>query len=533
MHFIIDFVKSKGKLIELVVFWFLLILNLFVVFGTKYFPTFDGGAHSHNATIINDLLFDKNSIYHKYYILNPEIVPNWMSYFVLLVLKPLVPFQIAEKLLLLLHFVFTPMLFRQIIKKFANSNLILSYIVFPFVHFSLMYMGFFNFTLAIPLFFLFILTYLDISDQFKVKYVFTLFIILSLIYFSHIFVFIVTVIFILIHTGMYLIINYARLKEQKQVVKWIVARFFNLFIPSCLFLFFTISYFVKRPTEGKLKFLNANELNSIIVNASPLEAFGAGERPFTTAIFCLIFAMIIFTIARRIYSFGNKSMTLLFFKPNDVFLVMAIVFLIFTFTQPNEDGYGGFISIRMVLFMFFFFMLWIATHNIGKSLGMILIVPYLFFSYQLLGIKKSSMVFLNSQIKKLEPAMKLIEPNSTLVTAFFADHYFWSGIHYTEYLAGNKPVVILNNYEASSGYFPVLWKELQLPKINVGDLSSEQACFTWKSRSESKDVIKADYVLLFGEQPDNECYVNTLRVVEESYILVSKEKDISLFRLRR
>lgn len=519
---------SFGQWAEILFFYFVLIFNLGIVFGTKYFPTFDGGAHAYNANIIYKLLTDNDTIYKDYFQFNSELVPNWTSYVLLFVFRSFLSYGAAEKAILLLFFALTPVLFRSVIKRFSSHNILLSYLIFPFTHFSLLYMGFFNFTLGIMFFFLFIHVYLGLEEKVSIKRMILFFVILSAVFFSHIFVFIAAVILMAVHSGGYLIANYTSIKEQK--FRWVINRAINLLAPSALFLYLTISYFVKRPSMGMETFLKVEDINLFFLEVRPIQAFGAAETPNGVGLFWIIYTLIILTLGKRVFTFNKETGIKSFFKLNDVFLVLALMFVYFTYTQPNEDGYGGFISIRLALFTYFFILLWLASFNIGVKLTLFIMPFYFYFSYRGLRIKKESMAFLNDQVKKIDVCAEKIEPNKTLVPFYFAD-YLWQGLHYCNYLGGEKDVVILNNYEATVGYFPIIWNGDKLPEVVIGNLKSENVCQKWESRPRPVQK-KADYVLMFGEKPGDKCYDDLIRVVWENYVAVARDHDVTLYKLR-
>jgi hypothetical protein len=140
---------------EPVIFFIILLLNLWPVFVSKYFSTNDGGAHCYNVNILYSLLFDADSVYEQYFVLNPEPVPNWAGHFFLLLCKPFFPFYQAEKILVAIFLLISPVLFRSIIKK-TSSNIAFCYFFFPFSHYNLLYLGFYNFSIGVVVLFLFI-----------------------------------------------------------------------------------------------------------------------------------------------------------------------------------------------------------------------------------------------------------------------------------------------------------------------------------------------------------------------------------------
>ncbi len=524
-----SFLRNNSQRFEFVFFITVLLINASVLVSTKYFPTYDGGSHAYNTNILRELLFNKDSVYRPYFEINPEILPNYLGNIILLILDPFVSFATAEKILLALIFVFVPLCFRSIVKKF-NGNLYLSYLIFPFIQNNLLHMGFHNYTLGILCCLLTIRCYLNLNNEINIKQILLLFVCFGLAYFSHLFTFIITLIFISVHSLLHLLINYNAIKIFG-MLKWIVSRAMNVLIPASLFIFFTASYFLRRPSQGKIDFLPVSELNSFILDLAPLQVFGQAERPNCLVLFFVLFSLFIITLYHRITIYKKGESLLGIFKVNDVFFIIALLFIYLIYTQPDKDGHYGYISIRFVFFMFLFFIFWIATNIISNRIVIPLLIIYLFFSYQLFIQKKEGIAFINTQLKRLDKPMQLIKPNSVVMQAYFAN-YLWQGTHYVNYMGADKSVVVLDNYEADIGYFPIIWNETKIPHVKFGDTSTENLCFKWKTGGNDRPVVVADYFLCFGESPDDGCYKEIQEVLHNHYTIIYQSLDLRFYKLK-
>ncbi|MGB0404418.1 MAG: hypothetical protein ACPGEG_10000, partial [Salibacteraceae bacterium] len=116
-------IAKWGNKLEPYIFTVILLIGCWALFSDKYFFSLDGASHVYNAVIINDLLFNPDSIYEPYFKLNPFPVPNWMGHFILCVLIPLFGGIIAEKILLAIIIVGTPLAGRLLMKKLGGSVL--------------------------------------------------------------------------------------------------------------------------------------------------------------------------------------------------------------------------------------------------------------------------------------------------------------------------------------------------------------------------------------------------------------------------
>jgi hypothetical protein len=523
------FIKSYRPGLEFFFFLWVLAINTSLLFSFKYFPTYDGGAHAYNTTVLRELLFNPNSVFHNYFAVNSEILPNYLSNAILLALDPFCSFHASEKILLALFFIGVPLTFRSIVKK-LDGNIYLSYLIFPFVHNDLLYMGFFNYTIGILTCLIAFRVYLNLKDNISWKMILLLFVCFGLAYFAHLFTFIVMIILMGSHSLMHLVLNFQQVKSFG-LIKWLLNRAVNILIPLGVFLAFTAAYFSKRPS-GKLDHLPVSELNSYILDLIPLQAFGSGEKPFCLALFFILFSLFAVTLYHRISTWSKTEGLSRLFKIGDVFFALGLLFIYFIYTRPDKDGFYGYISTRFVFWMFLFFVFWMATNRISNRFAIALVVVYLFFSYLLFAKKKEGVSFLSNQLKRLEKPMQLVRPNSVVMQGFFADHYLWQGVHYLNYLGADKPVVLLENYEADIGYFPVIWKPQSFPYVKFGDAAPEGYCFGWPSGDKTRPVKVVDYFLLFGEKPDNECYRNIKSTLDKNYSLIYQSVDLRFYQLR-
>jgi len=73
----------------------------------------------------------------------------------------------------------------------------------------------------------------------------------------------------------------------------------------------------------------------------------------------------------------------------------------------------------------------------------------------------------------------------------------WLEPHFSNYLGVDKPLIILENYEASVGWFPVKWNTQKLPRIKLGTFDTING-IQWMSNTQSNQIKQIDYVFLYG-----------------------------------
>lgn len=243
---------------ERILFLLLIIANFSFLFIHHFFVTLDGPAHHYNANIISSLLFSGDSVFSKYFELNKEFLPNSFSYVLLIILRYISPFFIAEKLLLIVHFVITPLFFRRVVMHFNGNAGVLTWIIFPFTHFSLLYMGFFNFCIGVAVFFVCIDLYLKLG-QMSVKRSLMFLLMTGVLYFSHIFCFLVFVMFVGLNLFIEIISETGHGKSSFS--KWMKLKLFSIILPLLPFLLMSAFFFLKRPTDLTASYLTTKEVS--------------------------------------------------------------------------------------------------------------------------------------------------------------------------------------------------------------------------------------------------------------------------------
>jgi hypothetical protein len=146
--------------------------------------------------------------------------------------------------------------------------------------------------------------------------------------------------------------------------------------------------------------------------------------------------------------------------------------------------------------------------------------------------------YLKSQIELNEVAIdcadlsKHIEPNSVVLPLNFSGH--WITGHFSNYLGIDKPMIILENYECSVGYFPVTWNDQEFPNFTLDNLSPDKfEYFGWKiNESNSKKPI--NYLFVLGpfigyDAPQN---IELEQLILEHCELIASNKNACLYKVK-
>jgi hypothetical protein len=504
--------KQKPLLAERIFFLIVLAINLSLVMGYSFFPTLDGPSHLNNAGIINELIFYPDSPLSTYFMMNREPVPNWAGHFILCFFKLFLPGAIAEKLLLMGYIAGIAFSFRHLVKT-AGGNILLSYIIFPFAFSFLFFLGFFNFCLALIFLFLALSFFLrSLEKPMTLKMVATLCVLSLLCYFSHIFVYGM----LLLSMGLYLLTLFLRdLINNDNTLQKTTGRYLKMLLPMALAsvipLVLAVLYFSSHPVQQDNKvFIDSSELKNWIKTLRPLIALNARDEERYTHLLAYLFAILsaiaLFIKIESLKVEGetmfSKSLSFIrsFVTSADAWLVIAAAFLALYFILPDSDGTAGYVSIRLALLFFIFLTLWLSTQRFPRWLSLIALVVIIYCNLKLLSVHRSQYDAIAPFAGECAEAGKKIEANSVVLPLNYMDNWFVG--HFSNYLASDKPMLILENYECNAGYFPVKWNEKSFPKLVLGSMENGP----WKSNpaGAAKEI---DYVFIMG---DIEAHTDTI-----------------------
>ena len=132
-------------------FALLLGLHLLPIWAFRYFASTDGPAHLYNAWVLKNMLLDPQSRFHALlaFNLNPE--PNYLSHVLLAALLTVFPPWLAEKAVLTLYVAGLPLAVRYLVRSWQPKAGFLAVLAFPFIYSVALQWGFYNFCLSMVL----------------------------------------------------------------------------------------------------------------------------------------------------------------------------------------------------------------------------------------------------------------------------------------------------------------------------------------------------------------------------------------------
>lgn len=508
--------------------------NLIPVVGHHFFPTLDGPAHLYNANLINHLLFHAD--FDSFFQFNSELVPNLTGHVLLCFFKWFLPGYLAEKMVLIVYFLGVSYAFRRLVKSYNPEYIGLSYLIFPISYNFLLSLGFYNFSLGLIGLLLILSFWIrnkqTIASSPKKILILSIFFILT--YFSHILMFCIA----LLVCGFYLFIWFLKVvfetKKFKEAFIQEGKKGLVLLVSSLIPLILTTLYFSSRPDTGVKIFLPKEELIKWLNYFNPIICYHEGiESGFTRKIIYILYALIIGGIIIRIknrFSAIKTPEQKGIFHFHDTWLLVTGIMLVLLFIMPDDNGSASIISMRFGLLFFLFLMIWISSLKQARWFTFICMSL-------LLAIHAKRIRYYDSVMDTYDPiaincnkAADFIKPNSVVAPLNLTG--FWFEAHFSNYLGSDKPMIILENYEATMNYFPLLWNMPKLPNFHLGTKHiADCPLFPWMPSNPQNEKKQVDYIFALGNwDSTNVDHLKTLELISSNFIQTYKNEHCTLYR---
>lgn len=398
------------------------------------------------------MLAEPEGLGNTYFCFSPVLVPNLSGHVFLCLFNSFLPSYVAEKLVMIVYIVSLPVCFRLLIRQLKPDAIWYSYLIFPFIYSSLFYQGFFNFCLGLPLHLLTLVYWFKIKERVRLINVFVLFLLFFALYASHLVVFLMTVLSIMIFISG----DFVPAIFKKEIGKNGNPFLRQLVVVCCAalpWLIFSLHYYQNSLTGVTM--LETKKKLSTLVDVEPLLTM-----PYLKWIFALLFLIAI------INRWGIKKE-----KKQDGWLLLLGVELILLIFMPDQVGMGSFILTRIILFIYLLVVIWIAVYAPSRPVIGITIWSLVIMNGIIVFVDSKKTRQLNKVAMSYAAAGELIPENSLVLPLNYSNELITSNL--SAYLSSEKKVLLLDNYEALTLHFPLRWKkELQLEALFTGYLQS-------------------------------------------------------------
>jgi len=501
-----DFMNMYFKKFIKIEYWIfiaIVFLHVLPILIFRHFPSMDGQAHLYNSMLLLETL-KGNEFLSQFFTLNPALVPNWTGHVILMTGHHFFPAFFSEKILLIIYLVGLPLSFRYFIKSFPEYDIITSYLIFPFVYHFLFALGFYNYSLGLVLFFFILGLWQRRKHTLHWKDVLTFFLLFTLFYFTHVFVFVACGFLLVLWNQWDLTWDVVKSSiDQKLAFKY-GKRFLVLLLSASGAIIIVFNQFLSGNSinpGGNVRYSFA-ELAEWILKTRPIVAYNYSHEGKFGMVLFFIFAFLLG------YSLIKRLRLKKVFE-QDTWLFSAFAICIIFFLVPNFlGGLGGHMSTRIGIIMYLTYIIWLAREIYPSLLKSLSVLGVVVISLLLVNYYARVLNGLNRDAKAIIEASWQIEENSVVLPVNLSDH--WLQNHFSNYLGIDKPMIILENYEASSGGFPLVWNSNEMPRLLLGTLAPNKSCMNWISGNGKPYVI--DYLFVWGTN-DNECIDNIIRNV--------------------
>jgi hypothetical protein len=495
------FVASRG---EYLLFLLLLLLHLVPIWSSKYFPTTDGPAHLYNAWLANTLLTDAQHPFHHFFAFNSLPIPNYTGHAILMALLTVLPPWLAEKGVLSLCALGLPLAVRYMVRAWQPTASFLSLLAFPFVYSTVFQYGFYNFCLSLILLLVVVGFWRRhlYASPLSWKPIAGLAGLLLLLYFSHPLTYLVT--------GMLLglfVLERAWSADAADRGRQLRTGLLSLLLASIPSLLLLGWYFLAKqePMESIGSSAPQAPVGKLIHDwflLEPLRFMGSAEGSYRLVLAFLLFGLVGYAVWRH-----TKRQTM----PAGKSLVAASGLLVVAYALlPDALAGGSIVRPRLGLISYLLLLGFLATVDYPQRLRQAVVGIGVVVAVLFLGFRYGKYQTLATGLDEYLSAGTYIRPGSSLAVFTYAqvtrmpngkDYKSYIDVfpHAASYLSVERRLMNFENYEAATGYFPLLWKP------NRALLTDN---FVAPARFELASYPRQQwptYVLLWGrlEQPDS------------------------------
>ncbi len=542
---------ERALLMENMLFIGMTLLYLLPIWAFQYFPSQDGPTHIYNATLIHEFIHPAYDVFQKYYELNRHPDPTWFGHLILTLLLYVFDPETTEKLFLTFYVVMFVFSVRYALGVINPDSRWIAYMAFPLIYNYILYMGFYSCSMSYAMSFFVIGYWLRHSSAWSVQNLLFFGALVFLLYLFHI----VSLVMTLGVLGVFAIYSiYFECRSQK-IAPEVPSAFVNA---TKTYIFYPLITVIPTLIVAGM-FLQSRES----VYQPGMDLLSRMEA-FVSLHFVVSFQFFEKYKLALLYTFPIALLLILFLTAKikkrdlqkyDMLLIAAFACTIVYFLAPetyliSSNGLmgGGFMVARINAFPFFLILLWFASQHFSGLAKKISFVFSIFFSLSLLIINVQKTGVINEQINEYLSAMEHIEENTTLLSLNMDRNGYDKGLkqltrrtdpflHVSSHIGIQRHVVIMTNYEAATGYFPLLFKREANPYAVIGDIERP-----WLEPVNFEDYEKntgrrIDYVLVWLGLKRN---MNTkfsrsiYHQLETNYerIFISKNELMELYRLK-
>lgn len=513
--------RARGSLLVKVLIVALTLLSLTPIWFLPYFPTTDGPSHLETCWILRHWA-EAPAVIHSTYELNLDPSPNWASHATLTALMFVVSPGTAERILLTGYVLIWVLAIGYFLRSVHRDGTLYLLLSLPLIHSYLLYMGFYNFVMSVPLaFFLIGYWWRRRARPLDARLVLALNALAIALYFFHL----MSVLFAL---GSILLLAAIRDRFRPKAVLATVAAL----VPA----FALPVHFVVSNWHPPGHVASSSSAWTELFGIALLFSFNRFSLVLGWALAGLIAAIVVVTIlreslARRAGEHGWRLRA----RPEDGFALLALLFAVGWFLVPDAMAGGSFVRERVGLYPVILILGWLTT-RIGRSerIAIAALAAAITVAQVLVPLPKQAAA--SREVADYTSGITYVRPGETVLPINLFSHVgqpqsrISTLLHAVGYytLAGG---VGMFNYEAATSYFPIRYRPGENPKSRIGDMQCVSADITPWRNPEPIDWVVARFPSRMKKLWPRVLHeLPTVRWILTHYVAVHHQGDAWLFR---
>ncbi len=435
------------------IFWGLLAAQLAVLWALPAFVSQDGPIHLEIATVLRRL-WAGDPAFARFFAINPRPEPNWLVYLPLAGLLRLVSPDVAEKLLVSAYLIAFPLALRWALCRVRPAAAWLAVLAFPLAASYPLYMGFYNFCFAAAGFFLAVGCHAAHASRPGVRSTIALALALLLVAAAHP----VGLLAAGLVAGCRALGEMWSGRRAGLSLPRLAARHLGaLGLAALPGLAFVLAFVAE---EGARDFqrLPLAVLVRHLGSLYSIDSFSKRELWVSVPLAALLALLVALGLSRL----RRRGLA-----PADGYGLATLGLLAAYFLAPVGLAGGGYLNQRLLLFVAFAALLWIAADAPLDRFRAPIVALVAALALVQVGMHGRSQARLNADLAEYRSVAAALTPGSTLLSASFA-HRGSGGAaeslriepfqHMAGRLAAERGVIDLTDYQADRGYFPVVYR---------------------------------------------------------------------------
>jgi hypothetical protein len=474
----------------------LIALHLVPIWAFAYFPSQDGPSHVDSANVIRECLAGR-AAFTEYFTMDHFVCPNMLGHVVLALLMGAFSPVVSEKLLLTGYTILFPVSVRYALAGIDRSAAGLSLLALPLAHSWLLYLGFYNFALGLPLAALAVGYWLRHGENLSARSVLALAGLMMLLLSTHVVCLAVTFLIVgVIAAGSFAssVVRGSSRRALRPLLLTVAAG-----LPSVVL---ALAYMSGHVAGGVPTWFRPHLVKDLAM-PDVLRVFDDRERWLATGVSALFAAAVAWGLIVKLRRGLDRF----------DWLLVAIAALAWLYVSlPDRTLGGSFLISRLELFLFVTALLWLAGSGIGSRARALVQIGAAALAVGFVAVRVPHVRELSGYFEEYAGAAERIAPGATVLPICLSqrgrapDGRILSRrvqvfLHAAGYVTAARDAVNLGNYEAHRPVFPIRYRADRDPYVHLGpegEIEAEPPSVDFLAYPE-RTGGRVDYVLVWGQ----------------------------------